>query len=917
MSDSLSTVLDGLSRPNWAPYTSALLFDFDHGLWYEVTNSTALLFLPTVDFSEKPNSQEIGFVLKFDGSNIERANKNSSIAGQISRLSIHKINVDNLLDFAEVEFLPPPIATVKFKEGIEYANFKTALLQDLSENGKLESTKALSDFLVSSSDLQASVGTPNPQNEAPTANLSRTIFSSSDQGRQLPVASLLKVQDKNYDVPTKYEFRILNSKPESGYFIFRGEEYRDRDLKSVAAKDLNHVFFVPGKAGSTTDVSFRANDGQTWSKWASPQKWRTAQNNAPIVRNDPKIFQDTQAGKPIKASTLFSVFDKDNDTISRYAFKIEDASKSSGYFIYRKQRFQDKELTGISAKNIKDVAYVPGNPGSSDRVSIKASDGKEESPWTTSTWKTSKSPTPIVTINKYKPPSTLTKGIGISNLIQISNPSLTPIAQYSLKNTSSTQGGYFVFKGKIFRGQELIVKPEDLNKITYIPGAPGNKDKVEVSTLTSSGNVLTNSQANWTVPRVSLPSERRFNMSIDRTFQLGDYLGIPNSKEFRLFIGPDINFTNQSFNPNVKILGGEVGIRASTGDIELKAGLDLNAGYDLGSLSLRGGAQASVGYEPTQGLSFSGAAVSPQIDITIPNAFLKLDAVAKAKFNPRLSGYYSNIPIAGSNTQSISLPSLNINKKTNLIDINTQSLTGSSLTRTFNFGGFESSLKLPNFSIPGELNSLPRAFRDESKWRSGFGDWNAYGYSGSSTLLDFNLSLAPIATYLGLPISFNQSILGGAASIEAKLIDLGLSAKSTFSYAANVAIKPNAYIEVEGSTRRYELKNGLTIKPSDFSDLNNDNKIKVTLKVDPIIGINAFAGIESNVDGFFKALEASAKVDTTFLKQKISAGPLLNETFSLGSLGTETLFDKTSVFALSEIFPRLQSSLVKSFDIPI
>lgn len=913
MSSSVADFLTILLRPNWTPYKSQIS-GFDFGLWYSVTSQSAALFLPTVDFSDDPNSNEIGYVLKVDGSNLSRTADNASITGKVSRLSLYAIDATNAFN----SLLGTPTASVELKDGTEYSSFEKALLADLTDKDQLQRTNTIASFLKANTLAEQNPGDPeNLPNQAPVAIVVGNLFPSSDQGRPQQISSLIKVQDANYDTPTQYEFKITKGTSQSGYFIFNGIEFRNQDLKSVAAKDLNRVFFVPGPAGAPTTISFRAYDGQAWSEWAKPETWSTAANNKPVVKNDSQSFQDTQAGRAIQASTLFSVSDIDNDPITRYDFKTDSTSKDSGYFLYRKKRYQGRELNGISAQALKDVIYVPGTPGTSNLVSIRASDGKEDSNWASSKWSTKASQAPSLSISRYQPPSSLTQGIGISNLIAVNNPGLTPLAAYSLINKGSSTGGYFQFKGEIFKGQELIVKPQDLAKVSYVPGSPGDKDKIEVKTLSASGSTLANAQANWTVPKINSQIERHFNLSIDRRFELGDYLNVPNSKEFKLFIGPDIKIANQSFNPKVSIAGGEVGVRASTGNIELKAGLDLTAGYDLGSLHLRGGAQASVSYNPSRGLTFTGAVIAPQIDISIPSGYLKLDAVAKAIFNPRLNGYYRDIPLFGSGSQNVSLPTLNVNKKTNLVDFNTQRLTGSSLTRSFNFGGFQSSLRLPNFAIPSELNRIPSAFNSDATWRSGFGAGKSYGYSGESTLLDFSLSLAPIATYLGLPISFSQSILGGAASVEAKLLDLGLSAKSTLSYSANAAIKPNAYVEIEGSNRRFELSNNLNINPSNFRDTNNDNKIKVTLSIDPIIGINALARIQSNVSGFFKALEASAKVDTAFLQRQINVGPAINRSFSLGDLGTRTLFDETSVFALSEVFPRLQSALTKSFDIPI
>ena len=78
-------------------------------------------------------------------------------------------------------------------------------------------------------------------------------------------------------------------------------------------------------------------------------------------------------------------------------------------------------------------------------------------------------------------------------------------------------------------------------------------------------------------------------------------------------------------------------MRFKTGNNKLKAGLDLQAGYGLGSFSIEGSLNAEVSLD-ADGLSFNATTFDPSINLELPYAYLNLDAVGQVKLNQRETG---------------------------------------------------------------------------------------------------------------------------------------------------------------------------------------------------------------------------------------------------------------------------------------
>ena len=351
----------------------------------------------------------------------------------------------------------------------------------------------------------------------------------------------------------------------------------------------------------------------------------------------------------------------------------------------------------------------------------------------------------------------------------------------------------------------------------------------------------------------------------------------------------------------------------------MKAGLQLDAGYGLGSLTLQGGLSASATLDQN-GLSFEGTSSDPTLDLELPYAYLNLDAVGKFEFSPSLKLWYDLWFTDGQTGNLLSFLDTDVDISRSLIDLDTRDITGNNYTRSFSIGAFSANASIPKFGNVLELNTVPPAILNSSGWSDGFGDGVAYGIQGSQKLVDLNLSLGQVASYFGLPLSINKSVWGGDLSVTGTLADATIGIDAELDYAAKVAVKPNVYATVEGSTpnKKYDiLGSNSSINPSQFNDTNNDGKISVTIEADPIISANASVSIEGDLNASAEVLSASARLSKWGYNKTWSVGPLWDWGPQSLYSNTVNLVNLTKSYALSDLAPNLQDSLSVTLDLPI
>ena len=755
-------------------------------------------------------------------------------------------------------------------------------------------------------------------NWKPEITAFRQKFSAAKPNeRGIPITDIFDIHDLDGDNISQIKIKDVSPQKHTGYFKYNKKSYQGTALPLLNESKLSRVTYHPGPGGTNT-IEIDASDSQNGT--ARTLRTDLITKKAPItsLSNIKQIFDSEDIGRPIPLANLININTSEVTDTNTYSLNLKSKGKKTkalGYFSLKNKKLNPKQLTGLSQETVRDIQFVPTNSKIESTFTLKATDGSGKTTSSSTKWKSKKDKKPSVEVAPMRLAASQAKQpISVSNLINADDDSGS-VDSYTLKSVKGK--GSFQYKGKKYSNKILTVAAEDLGLVKYIAPKSGKKDRVRV-TASDGNQESTPVFVNWeTLESTSnLGSlSRTFTLGINKKWEVGDFLGVDNEQTYSKFFGMDKTIGNIDFNRGI----GVAGIELDTGSTRMKAGLQLDAGYGLGSLTLQGGLSAKATLDQN-GLTFSGTSSDPTLDFELPYAYLNLDAVGKFKFSPSLKLWYDVWLASGKTGNLLSFLNTNVDLNQPILDLDTRDITGNNFTRSFNIGAFSANASIPKFGNVSELNSVPSAIRNSSGWSDGFGNGIAYGIEGSQTLLDLNLSLGQVASYFGLPLSINKSIWGGDISVTGTLADASIGIDAELDYAANVAVKPNVYATIEGSTpnRKYDiLGNNSSINPNQFSDTNNDGKISVTIEADPIISANASVSIEGGLDASAEVLSASARINKWGINKTWNAGPLWDWGPQDLYSNTVSLVDLTKTYALSDIAPNLQDSLSFTFDLPV
>lgn len=416
----------------------------------------------------------------------------------------------------------------------------------------------------------------------------------------------------------------------------------------------------------------------------------------------------------------------------------------------------------------------------------------------------------------------------------------------------------------------------------------------------------------WSAHQSSDSASNAFEMGVDRTWSIGSVLGIENEQRFSRFLGLDETINPVAFNPGIGIAG----LRFNTGQTKLKAGLELDAGYGLGSFSINARFDAQAHLD-RNGLSFAATRFAPSLAFERPYAYLNLDAVGEFELSPSLTFWHDVVVSSGETGNLLNGLETDVSVRRPLVDLDTRSDADADPSALFRIGALTARATVPRIANASVLEQLPPSLHHDSEWSQAFGEGVGYGISGSTTLVDLELSMGQVASYFGLPTTFEGSIWDEALELSGTLIDATVGIEAGLNYASSVAYKPNVYAVVEGSAEKYDVFSGDRLTRHQFADVDGDGRLSVTVAADPIIAANAFVSIDADVNAEAELLSARVNVERWGINQSWDVGPLWQGgPWSIAS-NTVELVDVSQSFYLSELAPALQRQLSTSFELPL
>lgn len=746
--------------------------------------------------------------------------------------------------------------------------------------------------------------------------LQKTFEARKREESGIALTEIIDIHDPDGDNIKKIEIKDLSKGSTSSHFEYKNKAYQGTSLPIIEGKDLADVFFHPGPGGINR-IEVSAMDALQAKSRRFSATLKTQNIQPASFSNLKQSFVSSDIGKPIALNHLIKIEGKKADDKNIYSLTLSNNNQgdsSIGYFSAKNKRLSEKQLNGLSLKALSEIRFTPTTSNAKSVLTLKATDllGKTRSMSTT--WSTAENKRPSLTIeNVQLDPIQTKKPIPISNLIQAEDDAGV-IKSFTLRTLKGSGG--FQFKGKTYAKQALKVKAADLDRVTYQIPRSGQSDRIMITA--SDGNQDSRpASANWGTNKNQQqnPQTRAFSIGINEEWAIGDFLNVPNERTYSKFLGMDQTIPNVNLNSDI----GVAGVRFKTGNTRIKTGLQLDAGYGLGSLALQGGLSARATLNDN-GISFRGSSSAPSLELALPYAYLDLNAVGKFKFDPSLKVWHDVWFSEGTTDNLLNFLKQDIDINRSLINLDTRHLTGNNYTRSFNIGALSANASIPNFGRVSELNRIPPAIATSNAWGNGFGNGSAYGIEGSTTMLDLNLSLGQAASYFGLPLAINKSIWGDRLSVTGTLADASIGIDADLNYSAKIAVKPNVFAIVEGSARntKYDiLGEDRMINPNQFRDTNNDGNISITIEADPIIAANASVSIDGGVRADAELLSATTRLNKWGYNPTWNVGPLWSGgPWNLYS-NEVSLIDMTRSYALSDLAPNLQDQLSVTLELPI
>jgi hypothetical protein len=790
------------------------------------------------------------------------------------------------------------------------------------------------------------------ENIQPEVKISDQLLKFND-GSPIPLSSLLRVRDKNKGDEHIFSLSDVNEDSSSGQFLKDGRDVSNDDLQRLSISELSNISWKPGQPGVTDEISVSVSDGL--SEVEKSTTFSTRQTSKPELTLADLNVRPELARKPLSVSHLISDFSQNKDLIKSFTF---DLGGKNGYFLFngKKVTERSKPLT-VEADLLDEVQFVPGAPGKAVPVTVTASDGVKNSKQVTASWGTQSTREDLK--NRQSDVASIISSSGTIELLKKLDPKLPGLPQgfsktdKALDDINTTKD---VSTVKVKPGSKFSQISSNLLSLGAL--APSKTKGLGSSLLNSSKGISKRDGDHFDFSWVNLiplfdedanPTARDLlrepwfvenllagysttveGLGIDRTWGLGDFLGIPNSNSWDIFLGPDLSMDPVRGNPSIG--GGrfcgpwplddlcgrwpEIGASYNTGDNKLKAGLDINAEYSLGQLDIKAGGLVDVNYTPLTGIWVTPRFENPSLELTLPYAKLKLDAMYDIRFNPSLSAYAKYAGPFNFRTGNLLSPlNFNVSDTHNFIDIDTRRHTGASLTQEFDLASFSAQLSLPEFGDFRRQDQEGRALRENREWSEATGPSITWGLDDNAQLMDFSLSLGELATSFGIPLVLDDD--WGPVNYRLALADAILSLNANLDYNITLSMKPNIYATVEGSDQRYDVVSGFNVFSDTYRDVNRDGFVEIDMVVDPVIGYNIDTAIRGNLNAEFSALEMSVGVPSFDFNQGF--GPLIGPArLDIGS-PSKTLFDDSGVLFLSEVVSDefMRNNLMETVRVPI
>ncbi len=247
------------------------------------------------------------------------------------------------------------------------------------------------------------------------------------------------------------------------------------------------------------DVKVTATDG---SLSASD----TFQLNVANVNDRPVVTADDSTlilGTSVAATTLFSVFDEDDDTPAQYEFW--DSTAGNGHFSVNGIEADANTSIPVSASDLANTTFTASDAISTDQVWVRANDGQAWSDW--KSWTVQSSPhatNALPTVTASDGEILIGDSAAAAGLFSVGDADDDAITQYEFWDNVEG-GGYFAVNGvQQDASQTIAVSAADLANTEYVAGSGPGTEQVFVR---ASDGIGWSSWKSWNITSALHPQD--------------------------------------------------------------------------------------------------------------------------------------------------------------------------------------------------------------------------------------------------------------------------------------------------------------------------------------------------------------------------------------------------------------------------
>ncbi len=225
-------------------------------------------------------------------------------------------------------------------------------------------------------------------------------------------------------------------------------------------------------SGSSDRLWVRAYDGMKWSDWTSFNV-NAAVDHAPVV----SATNFTASRAQVAATSLFSVSDADDDTITAYQFW--DSVPASGHWVVDGAAEPAGQAIDVTPAQLASATFQSAT-GATDHLWVRANDGSEWSAWQDFYVTTPPDHPPVITAPNYTVAHN--QFVAATDLFSATDPDGDPITAYQfMDSTDALTSGYWIVDRLRSAGQVIDVTPAQLATASFLVGSTSDQLMVRAS----------------------------------------------------------------------------------------------------------------------------------------------------------------------------------------------------------------------------------------------------------------------------------------------------------------------------------------------------------------------------------------------------------------------------------------------------